>query len=150
MCIELRKVTKENWIDCINLSLYPEQENNLASNVASIAESKFEPNNQLRAIYKQEKIIGFLAFCEEDDPPDPELYWIFRFMIDKNFQGQGYGTKALKLVIKEIKSLGAKRIYTMHKPQNKIAGKLYQKLGFSYIGSLDDGDLLMEMNINNK
>ena len=154
MCIELKDVTKINWIDCISLSLHPEQEEYLASNVASIAESKFEPNNQLRAIYKQDQIIGFLAFCVEDDPPDPEVYWIFRFMIDKNFQGQGYGKKALILVIEEIKKLGAKRIKTMHKPKNKIAGKLYQNLGFSYISnldridSLDDGDLLMEMKIN--
>ncbi|VEP12863.1 Spermidine acetyltransferase [Hyella patelloides LEGE 07179] len=148
MCIELKEVTKDNWIDCISLSLYPEQEGNLASNVDSIAESKFEPNNQLRAIYKDRKVIGFLAFCVEDDPPDPKLYWIFRFMIDKDFQGQGYGTKALNLVIDEIKKLGAKRIHTMHKPKNKIAGKLYQKIVFSYIGSLDDGDLLMEMKIN--
>ncbi|MEM8677620.1 MAG: GNAT family N-acetyltransferase [Cyanobacteria bacterium P01_G01_bin.67] len=149
MCIQLKEVTKKNWIDCIKLSLHPEQKKNVAPNVDSIAESKFNPDNQLRAIYKEDKIIGFLAFCVENDPPDPELYWIFRFMIDKNFQGKGYGTKALKLVIEEIKELGAKRIQTMHKPKNEVAGKLYQKLGFSYIGSLEDGDLLIEMIINN-
>ncbi|MEM7758650.1 MAG: GNAT family N-acetyltransferase [Cyanobacteria bacterium P01_A01_bin.40] len=148
MGIKLRAVTIENWIDCIRLSLHPEQESYVASNVESIAESKFELNNQLRAIYKDNKAIGFLAFCVEDDPPDAELYWLFRFMIDKNFQGRGYGARALQLVIEEIKTLGAKRIHTMHKPQNKIAGRLYQKSGFSYIGSLDDGDLLMEMTIN--
>ena len=149
MCIELREVTKDNWIDCLHLSLSPEQEDYVAPNVDSIAESKFHPNNQLRAIYLKEKMIGFLAFCVEDEPPDPELYWIFRLMIDQQFQNQGSGTKALKLVIEEIKNLGAKRIQTMHKPENKIAGKLYQKMGFSYIGSLDDGDLLMEMTLNN-
>lgn len=147
MCIRLQEVTKDNWIDCIHLSLHPEQEAYLASNVASIAESKFEPDNQLRAVYKDKKVIGFIAFCVEDDPPDPELYWIFRFMIDKDFQGLGYGTKALNLALEEIEQLGAKRIHTMHKPKNEIAGKLYQKVGFSYIGHLDDGDLLMEMNI---
>lgn len=147
MEIELKEVTKDNWIDCIDLSLYPEQEKNVASNVASIAESKFEPHYQLRAIYKDKKVIGFLAFCVENDPSDPELYWIFRFMIDKNFQGRGYGIKALNLVMAEIKQLGAKRIYTMHKPSNKTAGKLYQKAGFSYIGTLDDGDRLMEFKI---
>ncbi|MDJ0635580.1 MAG: GNAT family N-acetyltransferase [Xenococcaceae cyanobacterium MO_188.B29] len=147
MAIKLKEVTKDNWIDCIDLSLYPEQEKNVASNVASIAESKFEPHYQLRAVYKEQKVIGFLAFCVEVDPPDPELYWLFRFMIDKHFQGQGYGTKALNLVIEEIRQLGAKRIHTMHKPSNKTAGKLYQKAGFVYIGHLDDGDLLMEKKI---
>lgn len=33
MEIELKEVTKDNWIDCIDLSLYPEQEKNVASNV---------------------------------------------------------------------------------------------------------------------
>ncbi|MBE9167014.1 GNAT family N-acetyltransferase [Pleurocapsales cyanobacterium LEGE 06147] len=117
MCIELKEVTKNNWIDCIHLSLYPEQESNLASNVVSIAESKFEPHYQLRAIYKKEKVIGFLAFCVEDDPPEPELYWLFRFMLDKDFQGKGYGTKALNLVIDEIIQLGGKRIYTKLVPK---------------------------------
>ncbi len=45
MCIKLAGVTKDNGIDCINLLLYPEQEKNLASNVDTIAESKFEPEN---------------------------------------------------------------------------------------------------------
>ena len=89
-----------------------------------------------------------LAYCMEDEPPDPEVYWLFRFMIDKDFQNKGYGKKALNLVIEEISSLGAKKIYTSHKPKNEVAGKLYQKLGFNYIGERDDGDLLMEKTIN--
>ncbi|MGL4884692.1 MAG: GNAT family N-acetyltransferase [Waterburya sp.] len=149
MCINLGEVTKDNWIACIHLSLHPEQEGNLASNVATIAQSKFEPNNQLRAIYKNDKVIGMLAYCMEDEPIDSEVYWIFRFMIDKDFQNKGYGTKALNLTIKEISQLGAKKIYISHKPKNKIAGKLYQKIGFAYIGEQDDGDLLMEKRLIN-
>lgn len=150
MCIELKEVTRDNWIDCIRLSLHPEQEGNVAPNVDSIAESKFELHHQLRAIYKDKQVIGFLAFCVEDDPPNPELYWLFRFMIDKDFQGKGYGTQALNLVIEEITHLGAKCIHTMHKPKNIRAGKLYQKAGFTYIGNLDDGDLLMELKTKGK
>lgn len=54
-----------------------------------------------------------------------------------------------------MKKLGAKRIHTMHRPKNKIAGKLYQKMGFSYISNLDyidkldPGDLLMEITLDN-
>ncbi|MEY4520737.1 MAG: hypothetical protein RLZZ499_3337 [Cyanobacteriota bacterium] len=149
MCISLSEVTKDNWINCIYLSLHPEQEGNLASNVATIAESKFEPNNQLRAIYKNDQIIGMLAYCIEDEPINPEVYWIFRFMIDKDFQGKGYGTKALNLVMTEIAQLGAKKIYTSHKPKNKIASNLYKKVGFVYIGERDSGNLLMEKEIIN-
>ena len=148
MCIKLKEITKDNWIDCIYLSLHPSQVGNLASNVATIAESKFEPNNQLRAIYREDRVIGMLAYSMEDEPPTPDIYWIFRFMIDKDFQNRGYGTKALNLAIEEISSLGAKKIYTSYKPKNEIAAKLYRKVGFSGIGKKDDGDWLMEKNID--
>lgn len=145
MCaVNLQPVTKANWIACIDLTLHPQQQNNLASNVETIAESKFEPDSILRAICLGDRIIGMLAYCTEDEPPDPEVYWLFRLMVDKNFQGKGYGTQALDLAIKEMVQLGAKKIYISHKPQNEVASKLYQKLGFKYIGTLDDGDLFME------
>lgn len=145
--ISLKEVNKENWIDCIKLSLKPEQESYLASNVDTIAESKFEPHHQLRAIYFQEKVIGMLAFCHENEPEDFELFWIFRFMIDKDFQNKGLGLKALELAIAEIKGLGAKFIRTMHKPGNLQAASVYLKIGFKHIGELEDGDSLLELKV---
>ena len=144
MNIKLKPVTKDNWIDCIHLSLHPNQEGNLASNLVTRVEAKFYLENQLRAIYLGDRVIGMLAYCMEDEPPTPDVYWLFRFMIDKDFQNRGYGTKALDLVIQEISTLGAKKIYTSHKPKNQVAGRLYQKAGFNYTGERDDGDLMME------
>lgn len=143
MSASLKPVTKDNWIKCIDLSLYPHQIGNLALNVETIAESKFEPDNILRAIYLNDTVIGMLAYSMEDEPPS-EVYWLFRFMIDKDYQNKGYGTEALKLLFEEISRLGGKKIYTSHKPENKVAGKLYQKVGFSYNGELHYGEPLME------
>ena len=143
MSVSLKPVTKDNWIECIDLSLHPEQTGNLALNVETIAESKFEPDNILRAIYLNETVIGMLAYSMEDEPPDPEVYWLFRFMVDKDHQNKGYGTEALKLLFEEIFRLGGKKIYTSHKPKNKVAGKLYQKVGFDYNGELYYGEPLM-------
>ena len=39
--ISLRELTKENYLDCIRLNLHPEQEENLASNAITIAQSRF-------------------------------------------------------------------------------------------------------------
>jgi diamine N-acetyltransferase len=142
--IQLGQVNKENWVKCTQLSLKSEQESFLASNLATIAESKFEPHYQLRAIFSGEEIVGMAAFCPEIDIDEPDLYWIFRFMIDKSFQGKGLGHKALKLIIEEIKTLKAKKILTMCKPCNKVALSLYLKVGFLIKGYLDDGDHLLE------
>lgn len=46
------------------------------------------------------KIIGFTMFAFELTSGDPnDRYWLWRFMIDKNSQGKGYGSAALKKII---------------------------------------------------
>lgn len=143
--VTLKHLTRDNWVECSHLELEDHQQGNVASNVYTIAESKFAPHYHLRAIYQGDTMVGLIAFCEEDDPPDPELYWIFRLMIDKQHQAQGIGTAAMRLAIDEIAQLGARRIRTMHKPSNEVATRLYPKLGFRNIGFHDDGDVLLEL-----
>ena len=145
--ISLKEVDKTNWIDCVRLSLHPEQENFVASNSDTIAESKFETHHQVRAIYNDDTVIGLLSYCHEDEPLDLTLYWLFRFMIDKQYQGQGYGHKALELAVGEMTSVGANRIQTMHKPSNHNAAALYRNYGFEEIGTLDDGDTLLQLKV---
>ena len=114
----------------------------MASNVETIAESKFEPDI-LRAIYLNQTVIGMLSYSMEDVPIDPEVYWLSQFTIERDFQNHGYGTKALELIFKEISCLGGKKIYTTHKSTNEVAGKLDRKVGFSYNGELQYGEPLM-------
>jgi diamine N-acetyltransferase len=147
LMVTLQDVTILNWRDCIRLSLHEPQVGFVASNVATIAESRFNPHYHLRAIYADEQLVGMLAFCHEDEPEDLELYWIFRLMIDRTQQGNGYGVEAIRLVIDEIRTLGGKRIKTMHKPDNVAASVSYTKLGFRSTGRLDDGDCLLELEI---
>jgi len=147
--ITLKPVDRSNWVACSQLSLKEEQEGFVASNLKTIAQSKFEPHYHLRAIYRGEDLVGMMAFCHEDEPEDLELYWIFRLMIDQRFQGEGIGLAAMKLAIEEMKALGAKRIRTMHKPSNTAATALYDKLGFEFTGEiLDDGDPVRELDLS--
>ena len=80
--LNLQSVTRDNWGACIGLSLRDDQLGLVVSNVATIAESKFEQHVQLRAIYNDEELVGMLAYCHETEPEDLELFWIFRLMID--------------------------------------------------------------------
>lgn len=143
--VQLRDVCRKNWVACAKLELPPDQAGFVAPNVYSIAESKFEPHYCPRAIYAEEDLVGFLMYCAETDPPDPQLYWLFRFMIVKPHQKRGFGRQALQLAIGEMRALGAERIRTMHKPKNEVAAKLYQSAGFQRIGVLDDGDIELEL-----
>ena len=145
--IRLEEVSINNYEDCIELELEPEQRGNLTSNSISIAQSKFETHFRTRAIYNDSEVVGFLTYCHEVEPEDLELYWLFRFMFDKAHQGNGYASKALELLIDEIRELGGKRLYTMHKPTNVHASSAYKKFGFKKIGVLDDGDIHLEITV---
>ena len=146
--ITLRPVDRDNWVACGGLVLGEDQVGRVASNLATIAESKFEPHYHLRAIYREETLVGMLAYCHEDDPEDRELYWLFRLMIDVASQGRGYGWAAVRLAIDEMKGLGATRIRTMHQAGNRVAASLYEKLGFESTGEvLDDGDEVRELRL---
>lgn len=147
--INLKNLDRENRIQCAKLSLDEAQKDYVAPNVYSIAESKVEEHYCPRVICFNDEVVGFLMYCVEIDPPDKTLFWLFRFMIGKDHQANGYGTTALQMAIDEIFTKGAKRIRTMYKSSNYVAGKLYKKMGFIETGEYDEcGDIILELNIS--
>ncbi|MDQ9948953.1 MULTISPECIES: GNAT family N-acetyltransferase [Acinetobacter] len=148
--ISLKDLDRENWLLCAKLSLDDSQKDYVASNVYSIAESKVEEHYCPRVICFNDEVVGFLMYCVEIDPPDETLFWLFRFMIGKDHQAKGYGTLALQMAIDEMAAKGAKRIRTMYKSSNYVAGKLYKRKGFQETGEYDEcGDIILELNIYN-
>ena len=148
MSISLKEVTKENWVQCIKLKLAPEQEGLVAPNVDSIAESKFELHYVLKAIYNNEKVVGFLMYCPEIETAETDMYWLFRFMVDVEYQKQGIGRAALELALNEISNNNCRKINIMYSPKNFVAAKLYASFGFKQVGIAEDGDIIVQKQIN--
>ncbi|MHA2089046.1 MAG: GNAT family N-acetyltransferase [Promethearchaeota archaeon] len=78
----------------------------------------------------------------------PYLY-IWRFMIADKYQNQGFGRKAMELVIKHVKSkFDSEELITYTLPQNKDALEFYKNLGFKETGrKLPVGDLELRLKI---
>lgn len=126
--IYLREITSDNFYDVIRLKVSDAQTYNVASNTFSIAQSKVQEECKPYAIYKGGLAVGFLMYCL--DRIDNQ-YWIYRLMIDERFQGQGYGTKAMELVIERIKEEKTHNsIYISFESINEEARRLVEKLGF--------------------
>lgn len=145
--ITLKPVTKDNWLSCIKLELNEEQRPWVASNLFSIAESSFYPNHKLRCVCSDEDVVGFAAYRREDQDDVTQLYWIFRLMIDKRYQGGGVGTRAVQLLLEEMRHLGARQVRTMFRAGNAVAGNLYRKVGFVESGQDADGDTLLAIRL---
>ena len=146
MTVILKELTQDNWEACIDLKVHPEQENFVASNLYSIAESQFYPGCIPLAVYDDETLVGFIMY-----EPDPEsliegAYFISRLMIDYNFQGKGYGRVAIQQVIERLKkSPDCRVIRTSYVPENTIAKTLYLSLGFVPTGEVNDGEIVVQL-----
>jgi diamine N-acetyltransferase len=139
--VKLKDVTAKNWRAVARLELAPDQEELVASNLHSIAESKFDPDARPRAIYAGDQPVGFLMY----DASDREAL-IYRFMIDRRHQGKGYGRAALILALNEIKAIPtARKAVISYMPDNKVAKAFYASLGFVEAGLDEDGEMMAEL-----
>ncbi|PQQ45666.1 GNAT family N-acetyltransferase [Bacillus thuringiensis] len=128
--IYLKAIDKSNWEEAIRLSVKEEQQTFITSNLYSIAEVQFLDNFYANGIYLDEKMIGFTMFGID---PDDNNYWIYRLMIDENFQGKGIGKQAIYLVIDEIRRNNNANISIImigYAPENHTAKFVYKKAGF--------------------
>jgi diamine N-acetyltransferase len=152
--VSLKKITRINLETILNLRVKPNQRTLVASNAVSIAQAHFTRGAWYRAIYLDEKPIGFVMLRDNTmkfkkiKPKNSDLY-LWRFMIDGRYQGKGYGKKALELVIKHAKSRpGIKEITLHHQPSKGNAGNFYEKLGFKHTGKILLGELEMTLKLD--
>ena len=96
MMIRLESVNDNNREAVLALSVRKDQPfvapNDVSLRQADEANAEKPGMARPFAIYADEKLVGFCMFVfnpEEEDEDD--RYWLWRFMIDKNEQGKGYG-----------------------------------------------------------
>jgi diamine N-acetyltransferase len=67
-------------------------------------------------------------------------------MIAEDYQGKGYGFRAMELVINHVRSLpGARELLTSYIPGDGNPSPFYYKLGFEETGEIDDGEKVLKL-----
>ncbi len=148
--LRLVKVGIENFDDLIDLEVDPCQREFVADNIYSLAEAyaclaagRFV---QPFGIYDGETPVGFAMIghnCEIDgDRPEyfRHSYDLWRFMIDRRWQGRGYGRDAMRLLLDYISNFpdGEEDLcFLSYAPSNLVAKRLYASFGFVPNGDMD-------------
>lgn len=152
--IHLEKIDKHNVWDILELKVAEFQNDHLASNSESIIDAYVAIGTGCTAfpfgIYDDEKPVGFVmigfnanALYDDDLEIMKSNYLLWRLMIDAKYQKQGYGREAVKLALAFIRTWPcgqAEYCVTTYEPENNIARKLYQSLGFVETGEKDEGE----------
>jgi diamine N-acetyltransferase len=146
--VRLEDVTARNWRAVARLKLAPEQEDLLASNLYSIAQSKFDPDARPRAVYAGRELVGFLMYDVWETKEKTREASIYRFMIDRKHQGKGYGRAALTRALDEIRADPAiRKISIGYVPENAVAKPFYASFGFVEVGKDEDGEIIAELKL---
>lgn len=133
--IQLVPLSLENWRACSDLELAPEQRPFLPPNLDAIVEGRFFPKSrQVALVDPTGAVVGFAAYGEEEGSDRKK---IFRFMIDRTRQRQGWGRGAMARIIAELFGApGTEEIYLCYHPDNAPARDFYGRLGFREIRRL--------------
>ncbi len=141
--ILFKEITRENFWDCIELTVAESQLDFVTSNAVSIAQAKVQPECIPLAVYDEDIMVGFIMYCIDEDDGE---YWIYRMMIDKRHQSKGYGKRTLEKlleIIKEDKSHN-KIFLGVHKESIQDV-RLYKSLGFDFNGQVFGSEHIMRL-----
>lgn len=146
MTVTLRPVDRDNLSAVLALSVTDAQLRFVAPNILSLAQAAAIPEFCPRAVYANETPVGFVMYGFDGEE---NAFCIDRLMIDRAFQGKGYGREALRLTVEEIRNVQPKRgvIYLSFVPGNEAAQTLYASFGFVPDGRVSDGELVYRLTL---
>ena len=138
MNITLREITEDTLTEILKLNVNEIQKKCVAPNAVSIAQAHFSKEAWFRGIYDNDTPVGFVMLHDDEKKQE---YYLWRFMIDKNHQGKGFGKKAIELLIEHVKTRPhAVELLTSCVPGKDGPELFYQKLGFKTTGEFDDDE----------
>ena len=137
--IRLAEVTEENWLEVASLSVKEDQKEFLAPPVGILARGYVyrNCNGKVFVIENDGAVIGVALVREFTD--EPLGYDLQQFMIDARYQGKGYGSAALALILNALRREGHyDHVEVCVKKKDTEALRLYEQHGFVDSGYIDE------------
>ena len=137
--IRLAPVTEENWMDAAALAVREHQRGFVAPSIGILARGYVYRDCRARVfvIEHDGEAVGLALVREFTD--EPLGYDLQQFMIDERYQGRGYGSAALGLILDELrKEARYDHVELCVKKEDVEAIHLYEKFGFVDSGYVDE------------
>ena len=136
--IRLAEIDERNFFDVRDLDVREDQRRFLDSPLGILARGYAYRAQRARVLAIQDdgKTVGLMLVKDMDEAP--ACYDLQQFMIDRHFQGRGYGAAALGLLLERLR---AEKKYSVaevcvHR-ENAAALALFQRTGFLDTGYVD-------------
>ncbi|WP_420452318.1 GNAT family N-acetyltransferase [Ilumatobacter sp.] len=141
--LELAEITPETWPAVGGVSVgwsqrrlvAPVHDSLLAALSAGRGPARGAALAWFRAIVADGRVVGFVAASSPCADADPVLTSI---LVEVSRQGRGIGRRALELLVDHERSLGHRRLLTVHHVGPGSSGAFFTSLGFAPIGQVHD------------
>ncbi len=151
--VSLREITDGNRAAVEALAVTEEQSHYVASVTQSLQDAVDYPDAKpwYRAVYADDEPVGFVMIADGitvDDPTYVGPYYLWRLLVDHRFQGRGYGTAAVDLVVEHVRTRpDARTLLVSHVVGPTSPVTFYQRYGFKLTGEVHDGEPLLELDL---
>ena len=137
--IKLTDITEENWLEAASLAVKDSQKAFLAPAVGILARGYVYRDCHARVFLIEHDGTPVGLALVRDFTDEPLGYDLQQFMIDARYQGLGYGSAALSLLLDELCRDGRyDRVEVCVKQEDTPALRLYEKHGFRDSGYVDE------------
>ncbi len=143
--LELRELEDSTFRQITKLEVNDNQKKCVAPNLYSIAQAYFNKDAWFRGIYVNDKPVGFVMLELNHKKPE---YYLWRFMIDKNQQGKGYGKIALDHIVEYLKQFPkATKLESSVVMGDDSPLKFYLNYGFKETEKWDDDEKVIVLDL---
>lgn len=145
--VNFRRITEENFHAIIHMKR-PDDEHFVSSNAYSLAQAwlyRDAGDVYPFAIYDDDTPVGFMML---DENLEEKCLIIWRIMFPVEHQFKGYGTAAIREIIRLAKDSGKYDFLLIdYAPDNKAAEHVYTRLGFRPTGVFHDGEYELRLDL---
>jgi GNAT superfamily N-acetyltransferase len=130
--LSYRRIGRADLGDIDQLQLDPDQVERYLGPVPEIlAAVRRGPAHSLVGVEATGRLVGF--FVLNPDPRDASCWWLGWFAMDRRVQGRGYGSEAMREIMRRLRCVGCRRARLLVVPGNPAA-ILYERMGFRTVG----------------
>jgi diamine N-acetyltransferase len=133
--VSLREINRHNVRSVCELQVADDQRTLVAPASYTVAESAYETDGFLRAVYADDAPVGVVFVGLDEATP-----YIVRFMVDAAHQRQGIGRAAVTLVIAELERQGRRSVEVSFVPAENGAEGFWRRCGFEDTGRVHEGE----------
>jgi diamine N-acetyltransferase len=148
--VSLRPLSESNRQAVEALRVSPSQERYVSSVADSLREAAEHPDAhaQYWAVYDGDTPVGFVMIADEVGSPEYIPHYLWKLLIDERYQGQGFGTATLDLIVEYFRGRPGVEVLNTSAGQGEGSPiSFYEQCGFKRTGEIRSDEVMLQLTL---